>query len=151
MTATNTDTLPLKGVIALARANKKIERETMAFLQDHGLTLAQFAVLEVLFHKGELSIKQIIEKTLSTSGNMTVVVRNLERSGLIQRYQSPQDGRIFLIQLRDKGRDLIREVFPPASVQCEKKFPPFIKGRNAKVDPPVEETPGDLIVYYITS
>jgi MarR family 2-MHQ and catechol resistance regulon transcriptional repressor len=96
----------------LARANKKIERETMAFLQEHELTLAQFAVLEVLLHKGELSIKEIIEKTLSTSGNMTVVVRNLERLGLINRYQSQEDGRIFLIQLRDKGRDLIREVFP---------------------------------------
>jgi hypothetical protein len=62
MTAIKTDSLPLKGVIALARANKKIERETMAFLQEHELTLAQFAVLEVLLHKGELSIKEIIEK-----------------------------------------------------------------------------------------
>jgi MarR family 2-MHQ and catechol resistance regulon transcriptional repressor len=122
MTAIKTDSLPLKGVIALARANKKIERETMAFLQEHELTLAQFAVLEVLLHKGELSIKEIIEKTLSTSGNMTVVVRNLERLGLINRYQSQEDGRIFLIRLTPKGNDLIRQVFPLHQDNVKKSF-----------------------------
>jgi MarR family 2-MHQ and catechol resistance regulon transcriptional repressor len=64
---------------------------------------------------------------------MTVVVRNLERSGLIQRYQSPQDGRIFLIQLRDKGRDLIREVFPLHQSNVKKSFHHLSKEETQKL------------------
>jgi len=44
--------------------------------------------MEALYHLGDLKICEIIEKTLSTSGNMTVVIRNLEKESYITRYQS---------------------------------------------------------------
>ena len=102
----------LKLVIALARTLQMHRADTQKLLLGYGLTLSQFGVLEALYHLGELSVSEIIEKTLSTSGNMTVVIRNLERDGYIRRAVSKEDRRRYLIDLTEKGKQLIEKVFP---------------------------------------
>lgn len=104
--------LNLKLVIAFSRSSLRLHRSTQRLVAEHGLTLPQFGVLEALYHLGDLRICEIIEKTLSTSGNMTVVVRNLEQEGLIQRLQDPADKRAFRIGITEKGRRIIAELFP---------------------------------------
>lgn len=104
--------LNLKLVIALSRSIQHIRRGESQQIQDAGLTISQFAVLEALFHKGDLRICEIIEKTLSTGGNMTVVVANLVKDGLVRRYKDPEDGRASLITLTEKGRSIISTLFP---------------------------------------
>jgi len=59
-----------------------------------------------------MKIGDIINKTLSTSGNMTVVIRNLEQEGWITRYIDPADKRAYLIQLTEKGKNFIEMIFP---------------------------------------
>lgn len=81
-------------------------------LRRNGLTPAQFTALEALYHKGELTIQQIIDAVLGSSGNMTVVIRNLEQQGLVQRLTNPMDRRSFLIGITDAGRALMDAVFP---------------------------------------
>ena len=102
--------LPL--VIAVSRAMKRIHAESEALLRERELTPAQFAVLELLLHKGEQTVGQIGERILMTPGNLTVVIRNLERSGLIVRRTDPEDRRVGRIALSDCGRTLIRDLFP---------------------------------------
>ncbi|TVQ20218.1 MAG: MarR family transcriptional regulator [Spirochaetaceae bacterium] len=102
--------LPL--VIAVSRAMRRIHAEPEALLRERGVTQAQFAVLELLLHKGEQTVGEIVERILTTPGNLTVVVRNLERSGLIVRRSDPHDRRIGRISLSDTGRSLISELFP---------------------------------------
>lgn len=104
--------LNMKLTIALARTAGSEDRMTQAFLRPFDLTLPQFSVLEALYHLGDLKICEIIEKTLSTSGNMTVVIRNLEASGYIERFISPEDKRVSKITLTSKGHDLIEKIFP---------------------------------------
>ncbi|QEN08799.1 MarR family transcriptional regulator [Oceanispirochaeta crateris] len=104
--------LNLKLVIALARSLQYLHRGEGKNIQDAGLTLSQFSVLEALYHKGDLRICEIIEKTLSSGGNMTVVVNNLVKDGMVARYQDPDDGRASKICLTDKGRSIIDELFP---------------------------------------
>lgn len=104
--------LNLKLVIALARTGNSEFRKTLNLLKKYKLTISQFGVLEALYHLGELCINQLIEKTLSTSGNMTVVVKNLERDGYIAKVQSPTDKRRWIIQISEKGSQLIETVFP---------------------------------------
>lgn len=81
-------------------------------LRRNGITPAQFTALEALYHKGEMTIQQIIDAVLGTSGNMTVVIRNLEQRGLVQRFANPIDKRSFLIGITDVGRKLMDTVFP---------------------------------------
>lgn len=74
--------------------------------------MTQFAVLEALFHKGPLTVNEIIETTLSSSGNMGVVIRNLEKAGFVKKAVSEQDRRSRKVSLTDKGEELIAALFP---------------------------------------
>lgn len=112
----------LKLIIGLTRTASFHTRMTQSTLSEYNLTIAQFGVLEVLYHLGDLKICEIIEKTLSTSGNMTVVINNLERDGYIQRYTSAEDKRVSMISLTEKGKILIAEVFPIHVARVYKHF-----------------------------
>jgi MarR family 2-MHQ and catechol resistance regulon transcriptional repressor len=101
----------LKLVIALSRTHLSFGRALQIFLNEYGLTPAQFGVLEALYHLGEMRICELIDKTLSTSGNMTVVIRNLEKEGLVERKTNPDDKRAFNIALTLKGEAVIKVAF----------------------------------------
>ena len=111
--------LNLKLVVGLARVSLQEQRRTMRFLSDHGLTLPQFGVLEVLYHKGDLRICEIIEKTLSTSGNMTVIIRNLELDGLVIRVPDLEDKRAHRIRITPAGTAVMDKIFPEHLLELE--------------------------------
>jgi len=104
--------LNLKTLIALSRATNSVHRREYKTIKEGGLTVSQFAVLEVLYHKGALRVQEIIEKTLSTGGNMTVVIENLVKDDLVMRYKDPEDKRASLISITDKGKAIIEDIFP---------------------------------------
>ena len=76
------------------------------------MTPTQFSVLETLYSKGELRIQDLIDRILATSGNMTVVIKNMERDGWIVRTCDPNDRRAFLIGLTKQGRAKIEAALP---------------------------------------
>ncbi|MGT2665812.1 MarR family winged helix-turn-helix transcriptional regulator [Streptococcus rifensis] len=102
----------LNSVIALRRTVHTITLLESPLIKQHGITLTQFGVLEILYNKGDLRIQDLIDKMLTTSGNMTVVVKNMIRDGLITRHPNPLDKRACLISLTDKGRDFIETILP---------------------------------------
>lgn len=106
------DRLDAKMIIGLGRAYRSAHRRSLRMFYDYGLTMPQFTVLEVLYSKGDLTIKEIIDKALSSGGSMTVVVRNLELQGLVYRRENPNDRRSYLIGISDEGRRLMDVVFP---------------------------------------
>jgi MarR family 2-MHQ and catechol resistance regulon transcriptional repressor len=81
-------------------------------LSREGLTESQFGVLEVLFHLGPMSQKNIGSKILKSGGNITLVIDNLEKRGLVLRRRGVVDRRYFNIHLTEKGKKLIEAVFP---------------------------------------
>lgn len=106
------DNLNLKTLIALSRCAQNVHKREYKTIKEGGLTVSQFGVLEVLYHKGDLRICEIIDKILSTGGNMTVVIDNLVKDGLVKRCEDPKDRRVNLISITEKGRSLIEEIFP---------------------------------------
>ena len=88
----------------VARATQHLARK--------GLTFSQYGVLDMLFHFGPLRLGQIAEKILKSEGNMTTVVDNLERAGLVKRERSIEDRRVVTVSLTEKGCQLISEVLP---------------------------------------
>lgn len=112
--------LNLNLIIGLYRSYARLNRNTQRLLSQHNLTLAQFGVLEVLYHLGPMKIGDVIAKTLSTSGNMTVVIKNLEKEGWIRRAVDPADGRVSVIQLTKQGEQLIATVFPKHLSELDK-------------------------------
>ena len=104
--------IELKIYIGMSRALNKINRATNTIYTKYGLTSGQFAVLEALYHKGELSVGEVQEKILTTSGTIPVIVRNLEKEGLLERARDEKDKRRFILRITKKGRDLMDLVYP---------------------------------------
>lgn len=101
----------LKLWVVMNRALRSIEDRLRRQVEAHGLSLSEFAVLEVLLHKGALPIGEIGDKILLTSGSMTYVLDKLQGRDLIARRPSDQDRRILYAELTTKGRTLIKGVF----------------------------------------
>ena len=108
----NDTLLDLKTIIVLYKAERTIRNLEAQIFKKHNLTPTQFSVLETLYSKGELRIQDLIDSMLATSGNMTVVIKNMERDGWISRNCDPNDRRSFLIQLTDQGQKKIEAVLP---------------------------------------
>ena len=107
----------LDAFVKLTRASNSVTAATNSSIAYAGLTTSQFAVLEVLYHAGPLCLTEIAHKILTTGGNLTLVVKNLEKRGLVQRRQSADDRRFFSLHLTSKGRNLIGELFPKQAAQ----------------------------------
>lgn len=77
-----------------------------------GMTSSQFSVLEALLHRGPLYQREISDKILKSTGNITVVIDHLERDGLVDRERQPGDRRISRVNLTPRGRREITAYFP---------------------------------------
>ena len=97
--------------IKLARAFSTFNRLSTQDINRYGLTQPQFAALECLGHCGSLKLRDLSHKMLVSGGNMTVVVDNLEKDGLVQRCDDPNDRRAYNIALTPKGKKLFEETF----------------------------------------
>lgn len=102
----------LDAYIKLWRAAHAVEVNANRHLADHGLTISQFGVLEAVYHLGPLNQRQLADKILRSSGNLTMVIDNLERDGLVRRERDPQDRRVMNIFLTPEGEALISRVLP---------------------------------------
>ena len=102
----------LKTYVKLMRAAESVTTRIHHHLSSTGLTISQFAVLEALYHIGPLSQREIGKKILRSSGNITMVIDNLEKSGLVRRERFEADRRFYIVHLTDKGYDLINKIFP---------------------------------------
>lgn len=102
----------MKTVVRLEKASLKITNFTVQYLSKHNLTFNQFKVLEVLYHVGDLNVGSITKLTMSTPGNITVVVKNLKRDEWITAIKDPNDSRASILSITQKGKDIIEEVFP---------------------------------------
>jgi MarR family 2-MHQ and catechol resistance regulon transcriptional repressor len=102
----------LQLIIALGRALQALERAVGPHLVQHGLSMTEFAVLEVLYHKGTLRLGEIRDRILLTGASTTYVVKKLEERGLMRRRACAEDSRVVFGELTAKGRALIDKVFP---------------------------------------
>jgi MarR family 2-MHQ and catechol resistance regulon transcriptional repressor len=102
----------LNAFIALERAAESVEAATQAEIARAKLTQGQFGVLEALLHLGPLCARDLAGKLLRTKGNLTMVVENLEKAGLVAREARAEDRRYLTVDLTKKGRRLIAGMFP---------------------------------------
>jgi MarR family transcriptional regulator, 2-MHQ and catechol-resistance regulon repressor len=102
----------LNAYIKLMRAADSVASRLDRLLAGAGLTESQFGVLEMLLHLGPLSQHEIGRKSFSSRSNVTTVVGNLERRGLIRRVRDGADHRRLIVDLTPRGGTLVRAVFP---------------------------------------
>lgn len=102
----------LSTYIKLARAANTVMSYARVGLEQAGLSLGQFGVLEALYHVGPLNLGDLARRILTSSGNLTLVVDNLEKRGLVKRRQQGRDKRFVRATITPAGRRLIARIFP---------------------------------------
>ena len=109
----------LKLFIVLSRAYKAINEHVNKAIQANGLNPTEFAVLELLYHKGDQPMQQIGGKILLASGSITYVVDKLEQKELLRRTACPNDRRVTYAQITEQGKAFIEEIFPEHAKQID--------------------------------
>jgi MarR family 2-MHQ and catechol resistance regulon transcriptional repressor len=105
--------LALDAFIKLNRSVIAVQGRLLPSLQrEFGLTESQIAVLEALKHLGPLQQGELCHKILRSGSNLTTVVDNLERDGLVRRARDERDRRIQVVDLTEKGRELVSRALP---------------------------------------
>jgi MarR family transcriptional regulator, 2-MHQ and catechol-resistance regulon repressor len=102
----------LNTFIKLTRAIDSLEARLVGYGTMEDLTVSQFGVLEILYHLGPLCQGVLSQKLLKSTGNMTLVIDNLEKRGLVRRERSTQDRRQITISLTPPGEEIIARIFP---------------------------------------
>jgi MarR family 2-MHQ and catechol resistance regulon transcriptional repressor len=102
----------LNSLIKLLRAAESVSAFLQSGRASAGLSISQFGVLEALYHLGPMCQKELGQKILKSSGNITTVIDNLEKRQLVERRRLESDRRYFLVHLTATGKALIGDVFP---------------------------------------
>ena len=102
----------LKLWVVLARAHAAIERQVSRDIAEHGLSIAEFGILELIHHKGPQLLGDIQRRILVSSGGITFLVDRLEAKGLVAREACPNDRRARYAVLTPAGRALMKRIFP---------------------------------------
>jgi MarR family 2-MHQ and catechol resistance regulon transcriptional repressor len=105
--------------VVLWKAARAVEENAMTSVSGLGLGLSDFAVLEVLLYKGPQPVNVIGKKILLTSGSITTAIDRLEARKLVHRMPHPEDQRVRLVQLTNKGKRLIEDAFRQHALDME--------------------------------
>ena len=95
----------------LMRAAESVTSRVTRYMATANLTISQFGVLEALHHKRSLCQRDIAAKILKSSGNITLVLDNLEKRELVRRERDKDDRRYFTVHLTESGSELIARAF----------------------------------------
>lgn len=106
------DARALKLWVVLARAHRAMSDRAAEDVARHGLTLAEFGILEALYHKGPMLLGEVQKRILVSSGGITYLVDRLVERGLLERRPCAEDRRARYAALTEAGRALVAEVFP---------------------------------------
>ena len=102
----------LKLWVVLNRAQRAIGEHARREVERQGLRPTEFAVLEALYHKGPLTLGEVGNRVLLTSGSTTAVADKLEQRHLLARRACSEDRRVCYAELTEEGRGLIAAIFP---------------------------------------
>src|SRR5580700_6468074 len=97
--------------LVMMKAMQAITRYALANLEETGLGLSDFAVLEALLHKGPLPVNVIGPKVNLTPGSISVAVDRLVSKGLVSRAESSEDRRVRIVALTPHGKSVITPIF----------------------------------------
>lgn len=130
------ETLALNTLIKLTRAAESVSARLSQRGSQGNLTPSQFGVLEALYHLGPMCQTDLGTKLLKSSGNITLVIDNLEKRELVRRVRSHEDRRFIQVSLTEQGQELIALIFPRQLAAIVEEM--------SVLDPQEQETLGSL-------
>src|ERR1700741_3077221 len=102
---------PVHTWLVMMKVMQAITRYALANLEETGLGLSDFAVLEALLHKGPLPVNVIGPKVNLTPGSISVAVDRRLAKGFVSRTESSEDRRVRVVALTHRGKSVITPIF----------------------------------------
>ena len=97
----------IRQFIDIAMQHTLHERAHLAKL--NGLSMPQLGILMQLHYRGTCGISHLGERFDITNAAASQLVDKLVQSGLVQREEDPHDRRAKLLNLTEKGKELIQQ------------------------------------------
>ncbi len=111
---------------AVVRAYQECTRRYNQLMKGFGLTIPQFDVMNAIQRLGDKATpKAIANELVVTRGNVTGVLYRLETSELIETHGNERDGRSFICELTEDGRELLDRARSAASNFIRQQLAPF--------------------------
>jgi len=133
MSSINNEDLSLKLFVVLSRAVQSVTKRIEEDIKRYGLNPTEFAVLELLFNKGDQPIQKIGEKILLASSSITYVVDKLEKKQLLVRKPCPKDRRVTYASITSEGTELLSNIFPQHKEAIQQIFGGLDSGEKEKM------------------
>ena len=108
--------------LVMMKAMRALTRYAAAGIEETGLGLSDFGVLEILLHKGPLPVNTIGPIVDLTPGSISIAVDRLFAKGLVTRVESVEDRRVRIVTLTPRGKDLIAKAFRKHAGQMRRVF-----------------------------
>ena len=108
--------------IVMMKAMRTLTRYAAAGIDETGLGLSDFGVLELLLYKGPLPVNALGPLVDLTPGSISIAVDRLVAKGLVSRVESAEDRRVRIVSLTSQGKDLIVAAFRKHSGQMKRVF-----------------------------
>ena len=108
--------------LVMMKAMRALTKYAAAGIEETGLGLSDFAVLEALLHKGPLPVNTIGPIVDLTPGSISIAVDRLYAKVLVSRVESTEDRRVRIVALTPRGKSLIDSAFRKHSGQMRRVF-----------------------------
>ena len=108
--------------LVMMKAMRALTKYAAAGIEETGLGLSDFGVLEILLHKGPLPVNTIGPIVDLTPGSISTAVDRLVEKGLVSRIESAEDRRVRIVALTSRGKALIDSAFRKHAGQMKRVF-----------------------------
>src|SRR5438876_7099511 len=108
--------------LVMMKAMRALTRYAAAGIEETGLGLSDFGVLEILLYKGPLPVNTIGPIVDLSPGSISIAVDRLVVKGLVSRVESAEDRRVRIVALTPRGKALIDSAFRKHSGQMKRVF-----------------------------
>ena len=117
--------------LVLWKAYESVHAYAMEQIRSLDMCMSDFAILEILLHKGPLPINEIGKRLSLTSGSMTTAIDRLEKRGLVRRESIQADRRARHVTLTPPGRKLIKRAFAEHALSLDRVGAPLTDRERA--------------------
>jgi MarR family 2-MHQ and catechol resistance regulon transcriptional repressor len=105
--------------LVLWKAYDALHEHAMSSIESLNMCITDFAILELLLHKGAASINSLGQRLSLSSGSATAAIDRLEERKLVERVPSKTDRRMKMVELTKAGKQLIQKAFAKHSQHME--------------------------------
>ena len=97
-------TRDLKTLTILMRTHETLVSKIKEDVRNYDLNVTEFGAMDALYHRGDLSVQEIIDKVLIPNSSMSYVLSTLKKKGFVKQVQCSEDKRKYYVSLTEKGK-----------------------------------------------